>query len=196
MVLLREIASSGWDKSVTLNQEVRSEMDELRSLIAENAFCSPQVRSPVEITVEGDASDDLAAYIIYRESQVLTGLIRPTHAEHIFLSELDIAIEGCLKAYDMGYRGVEYRGDNMPSLVAIKKRLSSNFTANRRLSRLPADLTIATTYVPSAENLADPFTRGAYLPTLPSTMQEVKLIHERFRATPFNAPNGLGPRRA
>jgi hypothetical protein len=181
MQLLRTIASKGWTETVDVDEPTQSEVRILRALIAENTPRGiPESHSP-EITVEGDASDTTAAYLMYNAETVVAALQESTPEQHIFLSELDIAVKGCIAAYEKGVRGVEYRGDNMAALVAIQKRLSSNFAANRMLSRLPTDLTVKTTYVPTAENLADPFTRGVKLPTLPAPIASIRRLHELFQ---------------
>jgi hypothetical protein len=184
MQLLRTIASKGWTEIVEIDEPTQLEVRKLRTLIAENTPRGiPEIHSP-EITVEGDASDTTAAYIMYNDNTVVAALQESTPEQHIFLSELEIAVKGCLAAHKRGARGVEYRGDNMAALVAIQKRLSSNFTANHMLARLPADLTIKTTYVPTADNLADPFTRGVKIPTLPAPVASIRRLHELFQQRP------------
>jgi hypothetical protein len=159
-------------------------MKEIRQLIEMNELVSLQDVTPPEVTVEGDASDHYAAYMIYQGETVLDGKIHPTvPGQHIFLSELETAVEGCLHAYDIGFRGVNYRGDNMASLMALNRKLSTNFSANRTLSRLPCDLSIETTYVPTDKILADPFTRGEVFPPLPAPLNKIKQQHERFRSS-------------
>jgi hypothetical protein len=190
MATLREIARKGWDGCMVLDERVRLELRSTLEIIVQNEPRTLRDHHEPEILVEGDASDDFAAYLLYQNSTVLETLIREVPAEqHIFLSELAIAVDGCLAAYDRGHKGVEYRGDNMAALMALDKRLSTNFMANGMLQRLPDNLTVKTSYVPSEENLADPFTRGCNFPPTPCPLHAIQELHRSFR----DAPKGWGP---
>ncbi len=52
------------------------------------------------------------------------------------------------------------------------------------VNRIPCSLGIATEYVNTKENLADPYTRGLTLPQVPTTLDKIREDHELFKTAP------------
>lgn len=192
METLRAMAQKAWSGSHRVSEDTRKEFAFLLRTIAHNESREPRPEFAAEVSVEADAATSQAAYIIYQGETILSAKQRSTAYEHIFLNELDIAVEGILKAHSLGFRGIAFRGDNMACLVALQKRLSSNFKANRILAKLPRQITVETTYVNTHENLADPFTRGIKLPHTERGMDAIRKLHELFNS----AQEVMGPRRS
>ena len=68
--------------------------------------------------------------------------------------------------------------DNMPAVLALNRRLSTNKRANELLRRV-SDTPYKVTWVSTEEQLADPLTRMKYIPRM-ATMADVQSLHRRF----------------
>jgi hypothetical protein len=184
MELLRAVARKGWNGTHRLSDGARVEFEALALDISCNEPRYVTQHEEPSVTVECDSSDDYVAYIIYNIEEVIYAHQRKTRHSHIFLNELEVAVDGVLKARQLGHNSVHLRGDNMAALIAITRKLSSNFTANKILNRIPCSLGIATEYVNTKENLADPYTRGLTLPQVPTTLDKIREDHELFKTAP------------
>ena len=64
-----------------------------------------------------------------------------------------------MAAKRLGRTSVRVMVDNAPACHALQRGVSSNFRANKWLAAIQ-DMTLHVTWVPSASQLADPYTRG------------------------------------
>ena len=120
----------------------------------------------------------------------------PVPDQHIFYSELNVAIEAIQRAHAMGFKAGNMFIDNAPTAICIERRASSNFAANRSLANLP-EFETHVTWVPSAEELADDYTRPPDRqpsfppPALPPDGSKASVAAANSRASPKVRALGL-----
>ena len=147
-----------WDSAIELTADLREEiMCEVKILRA-NAFRGRDVSLAPEVDIWTDSSLSHCAYLIFRNQQLIASGQSPVPDQHIFYSELGVAIEAIKRAHAMGFKAGNMFIDNAATAICIERRASSNFAANRSLAKLPVFETHVT-WVPSAEELADDYTR-------------------------------------
>jgi len=155
-----------WDGRCQLSDEAVQELVSAKQIIKDNVWIQWKERQPAEMEIWSDASDTHAAYLIVQHQQVIAALLRETTGEHIFLEELSIALDGIARAYSLGAESVKLFIDNAPAAGCIEKKCSTNFKANTWL-RSAAPVQLDTQWVSTKYQLADPYTRGTSLPTIP-----------------------------
>jgi len=162
------------------------ELSGAKQIIKNNVWIQWEERRPAEMEVWSDASDTHAAYLVVQYQQVIAALQRETAGEHIFLEELSIALDGIARAYSLGANSVKLFIDNAPAAGSIEKKCSTNFKANTWL-REAAPVQLDTQWVSTKFQLADPYTRGTSLPTIPCStttlpVYDIALLNSELRA--------------
>ena len=107
-----------------------------------------------------DASDSHWAFITLCNDVVMEAKRGDTKAGlHIFYSELSAALGGlmAIRRHTENARPTLFI-DNAPAALALQRGVSSNFTANRWMAHFK-EIDFEVTWVPSAAQLADPYTR-------------------------------------
>jgi len=151
-----------WLRPAELSRDQKEELRRWKHAYYENTPTQWFPQGAATMILYSDASNDTGAYFGYDiESQemLVTFQTGMNIEEHIFVKELRMAVKAILAASALG-RVPHLFVDNMPVLHALHRRLSTNFVANRLLSRL-IDCQYSVSWVASAQNLADSFTRGA-----------------------------------
>ena len=156
-----------WDSLIDLTAELREEILCEVTIMRANAFRGREVSLAPEVDIWTDSSLSHCAYLIFRNQRLIASGQSPVPDQHIFYSELSVAIEAIQRAHAMGFKAGNMFIDNAPTAICIERRASSNFAANRSLAKLP-EFETHVTWVPSAEELADDYTRPPdRLPSLP-----------------------------
>lgn len=147
-----------WSDEFLLSSEVRAEiLTELEHLEA-NAWRFLDAKVASEVDIWTDASLTYAAYVICCRNRVVASYREEVPPQHIFYSELGIAIRALQHAHALGYNSVNIFIDNAPAGICVERGASSNFAANRALATLPP-LATKVHWVPTDTEVADQFTR-------------------------------------
>ena len=197
-------ATGNWDEKFMFkeNPELMKELTrEVEQLRTNEWVRHVKVTSPTA-EIWSDASDTHWSYLLFENTKLVYAERGETNCgEHIFYSELAAAIRGIARAQSMGHKSVLSNIDNQPAALALRKGLSTNFTANRWLGRI-STMERRVMWVPTHEMIADPYTRPdphsgilVPLPTTGVSVQELKdeLKHNRANLFPddFQAYNKL-----
>ena len=159
--------TKAWSSVITVTLELREEILKEVLVLEGNAYGYLKAQTESEVDIWTDASLTHAAYLIFRNQVLIASGQIELPPQHIFYSELHIAIEAVKKAQSMGFKSGTMFIDNAPTAICMERRASSNFTANRALAKLP-DFDTKVQWVPSAVEMADTFTRPPFgLPHLP-----------------------------
>lgn len=159
----RFAGAHGWDAALQLNpMGIKSLQDWIASARINNWVpASIFHKDPATIQIWTDASDAAWAYL--DESMTLTdqGSFGPQSMRdwHIFIKEAWAVHMALTAAHLQGHRSVALHIDNQALLFALRRRYSSVNLVNHWLCD-HVHLTLTVDYVPSAENPADPYTRG------------------------------------
>jgi len=152
------VGSKKWSDEHILTPEAHAEiLGELNYLEA-NAWRFRDVEVAPEVDIWTDASLTYAAYVICFRNRVIASYREEVPPQHIFYSELGIAIKALQDAHALGYKSVNLFIDNAPAGICVERGASSNFSANRALAKLPS-LKTNVHWVPTDTEVADQFTR-------------------------------------
>ena len=171
-------AVSDWDGLFDLTAKQLSELTEWAAERRANLWVAGHKTAPAAtVEVWTDASDTHAAYVAFKKSKVVARSHWLMKKEvHIFLKELETAV-CAIEAVPKEVPSLHV--DNMPVVLALKKKLSTNFEANRMMSRI-ADREFHVQWVSTSENVVDPFTRGVAI-NRASSLEAVLKLHQQFR---------------
>jgi len=168
-----------WSDKVPVSTDLRKEIERETMVLQENAEIFPQSKGDATAEVWSDASDTHWAFLVFEHGRLVVAKQGETKEHnHIFYSELSAAIGGIMAAYRRGHQTVRVCVDNAPACHALQRKVSTNFRANRWLAGIQ-HLKLDMVWVPSAKQLADPYTRGAggspppQMPPLGTTWEEL-----------------------
>lgn len=182
-------AGGHWEEQVDMPVEVRSEILEALELIRLNEWKKPKTALEPECEIWSDASDTHWAFLVFAKDILVGAKSGLTKEElHIFYSELSCALGGISGAARLGFKSARSNIDNAAAGGALQKGASTNFVANRWLSRrMLKDLEVK--WVSTRDMLADPFTRPypftnkvPPLPPLGTKISEVRAFLGRTNA--------------
>jgi hypothetical protein len=186
----RITAGETWEHTADISQELREEWrTELKS-VEENPWVrwGGESRTPTA-HVWSDASDHYWCFLLFEDNKVVCakrGSVK--EGLHIYYSELSAALGGIVAAQRRGHTTIGVHIDNAPAAMALRRGLSTNFKANRWLGAI-SHLDLDVHWVPSAEQLADPYTRATSgpqrtdllpLPIIGTSITELGLQHSRL----------------
>jgi len=176
------IKNGNWDELFVLNEEVRRELEGAFSTLIENpwrAVTAPESGNVVDMW--SDASQEKCVFLLLQEDvqgDVVVDSRRwnSPAKQHIFLSELQAAVNGITRAYELGHRAITAYVDNAPAAIALERRVSTNHLANVVMGNLPDvdRCRVTVKWVSTKVQRADLYTRavpkgsGIYVP-LPDT---------------------------
>lgn len=150
----------GWTSPVHIPEDLKAEMRTEIALLASNPWRGQETRAEPTATMWSDASDDHWAFLLFEHDTLVAAKSGRTKEEnHIYYSELSAALGGIMAAKRLGHTSVRVMVDNAPACHALQRGVSSNFRANKWLAAIQ-DMTLEVIWVPSASQLADPYTRG------------------------------------
>jgi len=178
--------SKKWSDEFILTRELRTEIMAELDLLEANAWAFKEDTNLPEVDVWTDASLTYAAYVICQRNRVIAAYRESVPPQHIFYSELGIAVKALQRAHSMGYKSVNLFIDNAPSGICVERGASSNFAANRTLSTLPP-METHVHWVPTYTELADQFTRrreDQTLQPLPLLGSPTRELIQHLRADP------------
>jgi len=193
--LLEALSSSGssvakgtkkWSDDFVLSAELRQEILQELTFLETNAWSYKEERSPPAADIWTDSSLTYAAYVICHRNRIVDAYREAVPPQHIFYSELGIAVKALQRAHKLGFNSVNLFIDNAAAGICVERGASSNFAANRILTRLPPQETHVH-WVPTDTELADQFTRrkqDGTLQALPSPGTACRELTRVVRADP------------
>lgn len=165
-----------WDSSITISPTIVSELNSFLCDVRTSDWTVwKKVTSP-PISLWSDSSDSCSAFLLFANDTLIhCHQQEEDPQEHIFLKELRIALLGISTAHELGHSGVHLYTDNAASAMVLQRRLSTNYAANTLMdTMLPSDLDLQVTWVPTHQQLADPYTRGHPLPPVGSSLVDCR----------------------
>ncbi|KAJ9449640.1 Retrovirus-related Pol polyprotein from transposon 17.6 [Diplonema papillatum] len=167
--------ADAWERGVTVTPSVRRELGALRRMVERNEWVGKGGEDAHEEALWTDASSWAWAALVEVGNMAVDGRQGvfgcDLSSAHINLKEMWALAEGVTQmCWTPGT--TTCRVDNAAVVGAVAKGSSSSFVANRVLSRIlriaeRRRITLRPQWVPSAEQLADPYTRGVRLPDFP-----------------------------
>jgi len=197
----RQVANGApWTTKYIVSVDLKKELEQIVTEIRTNAWLRPREKSDPTCEVWSDASSEYWAFLVFVDNVLLEakqGRVKPDM--HIFYSELATALGGLSAASRLGHKSALSFIDNAPAGGALQKGASSNFTANRWLSkRLIRDNHV--TWVSTRAMLADSFTRHypftttvTRLPPLGSTKRQIEALHNQYLKDKDREARSIGP---
>ena len=160
--------NNAWDEPTRMQPSAVWDARVCLQAIAENRWVDREAPYDEECTVWTDASSRAWAALA-ETGEVAQGAFGAGEASaHIYIKEMWAAALGVRLASRLGRRRCKLRlkVDNLPVVRSILKGHSGNYVANRCLQVLfdvaaAAQLQVLPEWVPTHEQKADPFTRGA-----------------------------------
>ena len=151
-----------WEISFSPTDHLLGELTDAFSALKRNVWLKKIGHIPKEEKVEvwTDASSIAWAILLFNQGILETakqGMTKP--GAHIFYSELSAALGGIMAAVRKGHRDILLNVDNAPVAMALQRRASTNFTANRWMQYIPSNTNLEVKWVPTNAQIADPFTR-------------------------------------
>ncbi|KAJ9439834.1 hypothetical protein DIPPA_21349 [Diplonema papillatum] len=168
-------AAHSWDEVIDVPPSTRRELGALRKTV--HGFVGGTAEDSGSV-LWTDASSWAWAALLEAEGRLVDGrqgvFAGPDAGAHINLKEMWALAEGVVRlCWAPGAQ--RCRVDNAAVVGAVAKGSSSSYAANRLLSRTirAADrrkIVLCPGWVPSGEQQADPYTRGASLPRFPAPL--------------------------
>ena len=170
-----------WGSEAAVTAELRAEIVESLSILRKNVWKAPRRTTEPTVDIWSDASDTHWAFLLFAKDTLVAAKQGSTKADdHIFYSELSVALGGLAAAHRLGHESAVSHIDNAAAAGALQRGASSNYRANRWLSgRAPTQTRVQ--WVSTHDMLADPYTRvprghtaPVPLPPLGTTLQEAR----------------------
>jgi hypothetical protein len=153
-----------WDQQISVPSSVETELSLAFEILAQNEWCSLEREQEDSVAdIWTDASSSWYAWFAVNNKEVIASGQGTLPEEHIFYSELRSALEAITNTHRaLGEKrgGIKIHIDNAAAARCIERRISTNFTANVWLAKLPKRQ-ITVKWVSSANQEADIFTRPA-----------------------------------
>jgi hypothetical protein len=158
----KRVAAGGWwTDLIPIPKEAALEFTGELNALQENRW-KDRLQIPEGDTAQvwSDASNSYSMYMVLFRGVVMAAERKEVPAgEHIYYSELKVAVDGVTRAYELGFRKIQENIDNAPAGQALERGVSTNFSANRILQRIPHDALLTVKWWSTIEQLADPWTR-------------------------------------
>ena len=185
-------SSKDWEQKFALSTEQLCELRSFKTSVAENEW--HPWRNPASsptVDIWSDSSNTKAAFVAFEQDDSGNKFVSAAEAWdveekiHIFIKELWIASRGAM----IGSRGHEVLRsfiDNAAAHHCMRKGHSSVFYANILLQavfgteKTPKPVHVESVLVPSAEELADIYTRGVEIPKAGTSLERVQHEHIAF----------------
>lgn len=152
-------AGMHWDTPLHLSREETEALSRWKAQVEDNSWSTIHSKRPPTEEIWTDASSYMWAYTNLSEKCDQGFFIDSQICWHIFIKEAYAVHRSMASA-----KGVPrlYRVDNMPLVLAMKRKVSSNKLVNRWMSGWDWD-NISVEWVPTTEQRADIFTRGGIM---------------------------------
>jgi len=168
------IKNGDWDEPFVVSELVRRELECAFTVLRENPWQSaivPQTGEKVDMW--SDASQEKCVFLLLQGDAILDSRRwEPPANQHIFLSELQAAVNGIVRAHERGHSNVTAYVDNAPAAIALERRVYTNHLANITMQLLPdlQQCQVKVKWVSTKVQRADLYTRampkgsGNYVP--------------------------------
>ena len=147
---------AAWTSVATVTPEMRAEIKLSLEILRENAWRAPCNTPEPTVDVWSDASDKHWAFLLFAKDILVAARQGETAGDHIFYSELSVALGGLSAAHRLGHSSARSHIDNAAAAGALQRGASSNFRANRWLSGKLIEKP-EVHWVSTREMLADPY---------------------------------------
>jgi hypothetical protein len=182
---LARAVDGDYDRITEMPAYAIANVNEWMAEVAQNAWhFAPEARpeQPSDY-IFSDASGHSSAWVRIAHDTIVDGDQWSTDDDrHIFLKELEALLEAATTCKQK-LSTTLFVTDNAPSNFALRKKHSSSYKANVMMrTALGRSSPLWSMWTSTYKMIADEFTRGSKLPTLPSPLsaeQQVSLLHAR-----------------